>query len=51
MNMFPNIQGIVGGVFPTLYPEWFKRLEWEEFIDTLYQISREKKVTKNGEET
>ncbi len=27
-NMFPDAEFIVGGVFPTLYPKWFEKMEW-----------------------
>jgi hypothetical protein len=27
-NMFPGVDVIVGGVFPSLYPEWFNKEKW-----------------------
>ena len=36
IKLFPNAVITIGGVFPTLYPEWFEKKKWQEniFFDT-----------------
>jgi hypothetical protein len=44
LKLFPNVKIIVGGVFPTLTPQWFNKTKWNTTTNPFFTNESEQKV-------